>query len=213
MTAEFDPKGFASEARSEQAATILKVEQQVVNAIWSRVPPHSRIAYEKIEAEFETGGDVDSYEFFQRANNLILQSAHGLNARVRQVLVEDAFAGLLSKLKGEDGDIVELFPRSTDAACEGMTILDAYKYNLIPLKLALRNPYEQAKNDIMQTVMDRDVIVPTNTLKPISTSVDLVSPGNGTLIVPTSMSGVMLRFNLLAQGEIHTAEFILHRAA
>lgn len=215
---EFEPKQINLDARAEQAASILRAEQQVVRAIWADVPSYAAAAYESLEARFEMGQDVASYAFWRNEGDVIRRSARGLRAKIRQTLVEHAFAELLTKFKLSDREsTTKLFSKSPESVYDTITMLDIYRYEQEVLAQALKDPDEQARQDIIKTVVEKDALAKIGLSRPDPFVEGLILtdiPNDSREIVtPTLMEGVTLRFRHPVGRNTPIVEFVLHKAA
>jgi len=201
---------------SEQLSSILREELRVVKAIWSDVPFSARSAYEALEARFLAGMDVTSYEFWAREKDVIRASVRGLRAKLRQTLVEDAFANLLTNVKA-DGKPAVLFEKSPEPVNDGLTILDAYSYEKAEVEKMVVNIDEQARQDIINTVVKPDELAKIGLVRPGSLSGGwLIADRHNdsrVIVAPTLMQGVFLRFNHPLGTDTPIVELVPHRAA
>lgn len=217
---EFE-NGYVEAVRAEQRAKIILTEQLVVSRIWQGVPKESRIAYETLEVMFENGYDVTSASFWRKERDTILRSGAGLKAKIRQTYIEDVFADVLAKFEAQDTkESALLFSRtngSTGVSNEGETILDIYRLEQDLLVAAVANSEEQARQDVIQTVVKPDEFAAIGLTSPeIFVGGVLVTDINNDsrqIVVPTIMDGVGMRFRHPLGTKTPIVEFILNRVA
>ncbi len=187
------------EKLSEKFARILQAKNKVVRGIWSGIPADEKAVFASLEARIEkgqNGEEIALEEFWKNYEGFIRKSAAALNAHMRQTLVESAFTELHDRFMNWDGTPVVLFRQPEPN--EQPKILEVYRFEPEIRDNALAFHDEQARQDIIAAVIEKDQLYNTPLVHPRPLAPGLIvttsSVGMHKIVTPTMIDGVTLRF-------------------
>lgn len=209
---------FQQEQISEQFASILKAKNKVIHNIWATIPAAEKLTFQMLETRLERNPPqdyADLMKFWGQFHDVMKISGSALNARLRQNLVSTAFSELVDRYKDWDGTPVVLF--NTSENNEQSAIINAFQFEQDVYEDATKAYDEQARQDIITAVIEKDQLHNTPLVHPRHLAPGLIvttsSVGMHKIITPTMIDGVTLRLTYPQATSTPIVEFVPEIAA